>query len=58
MEQGQPDKMRQNSEFRIQSGLADLGLEKREEETESRIQNSRMPTIRGEWEKKNSESRV
>ena len=57
MEQGQPDKMRQNSEFRIQSGLADLGLEKREEETESRIQNSRMPT-RGEWGKKNSESRV
>jgi hypothetical protein len=57
MEQGQPDKMRQNSEFRIQSGLADLGLEKREEETESRIQNSMMPT-RGEWGKKNSESRV
>ena len=54
MEQGQPDKMRQNSEFRIQSGLADLGLEKREEETESRIQNSMMPT-RGEWGlKKNS----
>ena len=58
MEQGQPDKMRQNSEFRIQSGLADLGLEKRGEETESRIQNSMMPT-RGEWGlKKNSESRV
>ena len=57
MEQGQPDKMRQNSEFRIQSGLADLGLEKREEETEFRIQNSMMPT-RGEWGKKNSGSRV